>query len=210
MSSRQTTVFKPIEPEQVVALALEKKAQGWRFVECHANRPYKDQGVEVIWSFANDEQKLLECYEAFVPVDGTIKSLSQVYPCAFIFENEMHDLFGITVENLSIDYQGGFYRLHYEAPMLSRPGTRDGQSKPTGWADEVIDKAEEAQAPVKAAAARRAAGVKAAAPAHLAPEFQDSAAQASAPQQAPESQAPAPQQAPAAPADADAAEGQAD
>lgn len=35
---------------------------------------------------------------------------------AFIYENEMHDLFGIKFKNLELDYQGNFFRVAQKTP----------------------------------------------------------------------------------------------
>lgn len=118
----QSFTITPIQAADILRIARERKAAGRRFVECHANRPYKDDRLEVTWSFANDDDQTVEVCEAFIQKDEAVDSVSHLYPCAFPFENEMHDLYGVTVRDLLIDYQGGFYRLHFDAPMLARPG----------------------------------------------------------------------------------------
>lgn len=47
----------------------------------------------------------------------TVPSISLVYWNAFLYENEIHDLFGITVENMTVDYQGKLYRTSVPAPF---------------------------------------------------------------------------------------------
>ncbi len=41
-----------------------------------------------------------------LPKDGSLPSISGVYYCAFLPENEMRDLFGVQVKGLNIDYGG--------------------------------------------------------------------------------------------------------
>ena len=36
---------------------------------------------------------------------------------AFVFENETHDLFGVTIEGIAIDFGGSFYALAQKEPM---------------------------------------------------------------------------------------------
>ena len=50
-----------------------------------------------------------------------VPSLGELFPCAFMFENEMHDLFGIQVSGMTLDYRGGFYHLHIPQPMAAAP-----------------------------------------------------------------------------------------
>jgi ech hydrogenase subunit D len=46
-----------------------------------------------------------------------LPSISAICAPAFLYENEMHDLFGISISNISIDFKGKFYRLEKEAPF---------------------------------------------------------------------------------------------
>ena len=46
-----------------------------------------------------------------------VPSISAIYPCAFIYENEIHDLFGINVTGINVDYQGNLYRLRQKTPF---------------------------------------------------------------------------------------------
>jgi ech hydrogenase subunit D len=40
-----------------------------------------------------------------------------IYQNAFLYENEIHDLFGVVVTNISIDYHGTLYRTSIKAPF---------------------------------------------------------------------------------------------
>ena len=48
--------------------------------------------------------------------DDEIVSISDIYAPAYLYENEMHDLFGITVKMMSMDYPGNLYRIKHRAP----------------------------------------------------------------------------------------------
>ena len=53
-----------------------------------------------------------------VPLDKPeMQSISGIYTNAFTYENEIHDLFGIVVHNLNINYGGKFYRINVKAPF---------------------------------------------------------------------------------------------
>jgi hypothetical protein len=141
MATRQITTFIPIDSRDILGIASEKLAADWRFLEVHANRPYKNDKVEIMWSFIDDVTQKVESYEAFVDPGASVDSLSHLYPCAFMFENEMHDLYGIDVRNLSLDYQGSFYRLRIDSPMMDKdvdkpfrnaPATTGDDASPTG------------------------------------------------------------------------------
>jgi ech hydrogenase subunit D len=51
----------------------------------------------------------------------TLPSISRIYTSAFLYENEIHDLFGITVENIIIDYRGTLYQTSIPAPFALQP-----------------------------------------------------------------------------------------
>ncbi|MCR5675744.1 MAG: NADH-quinone oxidoreductase subunit C [Lachnospiraceae bacterium] len=46
-----------------------------------------------------------------------IASITSVYPCAFLYENEMHDLFGVTIRMINLDYRGNLYRTAVKTPF---------------------------------------------------------------------------------------------
>ena len=52
-----------------------------------------------------------------LPEDQEISSITSIFPCAFIYENEMHDLFGIQIKMINIDFEGKLYRTAIEAPF---------------------------------------------------------------------------------------------
>jgi ech hydrogenase subunit D len=41
--------------------------------------------------------------------DPRVPSIHSVYGCAFLYENEMHDLFGLIVEGMAVDFHGNLY-----------------------------------------------------------------------------------------------------
>ena len=49
-----------------------------------------------------------------------VPSITGVYPAAFVFENESHDLFGVSFEGISIDFGGEFYTVAVAYPMNPR------------------------------------------------------------------------------------------
>ena len=68
------------------------------------------------------------------PSGPSVPSVSELFPNAFMFENEMHDLFGVEVSGITLDYRGGFYHLHVPAPMAVEPQrpARKAPARPAG------------------------------------------------------------------------------
>ena len=44
-------------------------------------------------------------------------SIGLIYGNAFLYENEIHDLFGIKIEHMVIDYHGTLYQTRIPAPF---------------------------------------------------------------------------------------------
>ena len=108
------TTFIPLSVEDISALAAEKKAEGWRYVQMLAVNT--EEGIDLIYSFMKDE--LLENHEIKGIKRGTvIPSITDQFLEAFVFENETHDLFGVNIENIAIDFGGNFYAVAQKEPM---------------------------------------------------------------------------------------------
>ena len=45
-----------------------------------------------------------------------IPSISSYYPAVFPFENEAHDLFGLAITDMQIDFKGFFYQVSTAEP----------------------------------------------------------------------------------------------
>ncbi|MFH1037277.1 MAG: NADH-quinone oxidoreductase subunit C [PVC group bacterium] len=61
---------------------------------------------------------------------AVLPSLTGIYLCAFPYENELHDLFGITVTDLAVDYGGNFYRTASRPPMPPPAAVTDDKKPP--------------------------------------------------------------------------------
>ena len=176
MSEQQA--FTEIPLGELLGRAAQMKAQGWRFVQCHATRgaeieqaaqkapagwaaadaetasgaasadasaadaaaspedpttgssptagsepatPVMVPTFELTYSFSDDAARAMTHLRVVVTQGQSVPSVSSLFPVAFMFENEMHDLFGIAIEGISIDFKGGFYHLHYPTPMAQAP-----------------------------------------------------------------------------------------
>lgn len=146
MDAKTKGTFSRIELSQAMDVARAKHDAGWRFVEVHANRPYKDQGLEVVWTYVDETTQSFEAYETFVEPGTRIPSVSGLFPCAFMYENEMHDLYGLPVDGITLDYKGNWYGLTIETPMVDRDEDKPLRQGPTAGAgaSAVLSGAEEA------------------------------------------------------------------
>ena len=95
-------------------LALdERRAEGWRYVQTLA--VLTEEGIDLVYSFMKGGH--LANHVVPIARDAEVPSISDVFLAAFVFENEIHDLFGVAIKGIAIDFEGNFYQLANEAPM---------------------------------------------------------------------------------------------
>lgn len=91
-----------VEKEHLLPRVEELAAQGMRFITatCIDN----GERFDVYYHFDHN----LELTHLLVTIDRdeALPSITPVYFCAFVAENEMKDLFGLRVDGLNVDYQG--------------------------------------------------------------------------------------------------------
>jgi ech hydrogenase subunit D len=101
-----------IESAQLINEAAKLKKEGFRLVQICCSSL---ECLELTYSF--DKDYCLLNLRFRLPFDNArLCSISSIYENAFIYENELQDLFGIEVTGLSLDYQGKFYRTKIKWP----------------------------------------------------------------------------------------------
>ena len=103
----------PIEVGEVVAKAEQAKKDGYRLVQVGCTKIGDD--FEIIYVY--DKDFALRNYRITVKHDAVVPSISGPYFGAFAYENEIHDLYGITVSGMNIDFKGTFYRTSVKHPF---------------------------------------------------------------------------------------------
>lgn len=109
------TTFAVLRADELVELAEAKKNDGYRFVQMLCVNT--EEGIDALYSFMKGDQ--LENY-TIKGIDAATQSVPSVtgsFLAAFPFENEAHDLFGLNVTDIAIDFKGGFYKVAMDKPM---------------------------------------------------------------------------------------------
>ena len=93
--------------------AKEIKNDGYRVMQICATKIGEE--YEILYTFGRE----YEIRHVKVTIDpGThIPSVSDIFPAAYLYENEIHDLFGISIDGINHDYKGKLYRTAVEAPF---------------------------------------------------------------------------------------------
>ena len=97
--------------------------EGYRLVQIGCTRV--DGNFEINYSFDKDYR--FENLRVILQEGGTLPSISAVYFGDFIYENEIHDLYGVSVTGMNIDFKGTLYRTTIKYPF-STDTTKEGDS----------------------------------------------------------------------------------
>ena len=103
----------PITVGEVVTKAEQAKKDGNRLVQIGCTKI--EDNFEIIYVYDRDYK--LTNYRITVKQDDEIPSISSVYFGAFVYENEIHDLYGIHVKGINIDFKGTFYKTAIKHPF---------------------------------------------------------------------------------------------
>ena len=100
--------------------------EGYRLVQIGCTKA--GDLYEINYSFDKDYH--FENIRITITQDTEIPSISGMYWNSFIYENEMHDLFGIQVRGMNIDFKGTLIRTAVKFPFSQPPVTGTKGDKP--------------------------------------------------------------------------------
>lgn len=165
----QKAIYTTVGLDELLPHVQALKGVGARFVQMHAERCVDDGSYRLVYTFINvraaQEQIAQDGSYAIenLVVEGInqyqeIPSISSYYPAVFPFENEAHDLFGLAITDMQIDFKGFFYQVSTAEPMsVITPGVKAAREKAMKVRAAAEAKARKAAAE-KAATATAAAG----------------------------------------------------
>lgn len=104
--------IKEIVEKQLVEEVLKLKHKNYRLIQICATKI--EGGYEITYSFGREYEFV--CLRLAAAPGEEISSISDIYEPAFLYENEIHDLFGIEVKMMTLDYHGNLYRLKEKTP----------------------------------------------------------------------------------------------
>lgn len=124
----QKAIYTTVGIDELLSHVQALKGAGARFVQMHAERCVDDGSYRLVYTFINvraaQEQIAQDGSYAIenLVVEGIdqyqeIPSISSYYPAVFPFENEAHDLFGLAITDMQIDFKGYFYQVSTAEPM---------------------------------------------------------------------------------------------
>ncbi len=103
----------PVEKDALLGAVSDLFAQGYRRVQIGCTT--LENAYELNYSFDRDYH--FKNLRVTAKPEDEIQSISVIYPNAFLYENEIHDLFGLNIKNMNVDYKGTFYRTVIKTPF---------------------------------------------------------------------------------------------
>lgn len=165
----QKAIYTAVGIDELLPHVQALKGAGARFVQMHAERCVDDGSYRLVYTFIDvraAQERIAQdgsyAIENLV-VEGIdqcqeIPSISSYYPAVFPFENEAHDLFGLAITDMQLDFKGFFYQVSTAEPMsVITPEVKAAREKAMKVRAAAEAKARKAAAE-KAAAAAAAAG----------------------------------------------------
>lgn len=110
--------YELIDLSDLVKRAREFKSEGYRLVQL-LPKMQEDDRITLIYTFGKLNELINLKIVNVVKGLTKVPSITSIFVCAFVFENEAHDLFGVQITGNSLDFHGHFYNFAegVEAPM---------------------------------------------------------------------------------------------
>lgn len=110
---REEYTLETVDMPTLYKIMLEKQRTGYRLAQICATA---FEGYnELIYSVAIDYT--FENYKIIVPIDEEINTISDFFPSAMLYENEMKELFGVKIKSINPDYNNKLYRIAKKTPF---------------------------------------------------------------------------------------------
>ncbi|MCL1809159.1 MAG: NADH-quinone oxidoreductase subunit C [Clostridiales bacterium] len=118
--------FVPVTASELLGKVQDLKADGYRLGQACCTK--LQEGLEIMYSFDKDHELLN--LKLTVGEGQELESISNTIWHAFIYENEMHDLFGVKFNNSVLDYGGHFFKVAEPTPW--NPNNEERKAEQNG------------------------------------------------------------------------------
>ena len=108
----ESQIFQTITKENLVHAARQRKQGGWQLTQISATA--KDI-YDLLYTFERDYDMVNLRVE--LAQGDWIESVTSVYSYAYLYENEIHSLFGIDIRGMNVDFEDKLYRTGVKAPF---------------------------------------------------------------------------------------------
>lgn len=121
--------IKPITSSELLSETLRLKNKGYRLVaisctsienkadKASENDPASEGNPTMELSYSFDKDYDLLTLRILTDTEERISSISVIYPFAFLYENEIKELFGVRIKDISIDFNNTLYQITVKTPF---------------------------------------------------------------------------------------------
>lgn len=102
-----------VSKDELYKIMQEKFEDGYRLTQICSTA---FEGYNEV-TYSVNKGYLMENYKIELPIEEEVKSFSDIFPAANLYENEIKELWGVKVVGLALDYNNKFYRINEEAPF---------------------------------------------------------------------------------------------
>ena len=95
-----------ILPHELLNKAVGMKEKNLRLIAISCT---KKENLSITYSFDNNYN--MENLRLDIDFNTEIDSISGIFEYAYLYENEIKDLFKVKINDISIDFKGNFYRI---------------------------------------------------------------------------------------------------
>lgn len=110
MTGSQT--YEPVEKVNLFDVLWLYKQKGWRLAQISATTK---ESYDILYSIEKDYDMIHLRLD--LAQGESLDSITGIFPYAYLYENELKDLFGIDILGLSVDFEGNLYQFSTDAPF---------------------------------------------------------------------------------------------
>ena len=110
---RENYELKTLAPDQITIKAHSLRNKGARLSQICSVRT--KGGYDLLYSYVLGD--LFKNYKVSITEDAEIESITAIFPNAFLYENEMSELFGIKIKYIALDYKNNLYDIATKTPF---------------------------------------------------------------------------------------------
>jgi ech hydrogenase subunit D len=112
MIQEQTVDMVP--PDKLLERVQLLRQSGYRLVQIGATR--LPDLVELTYSF-DLNGRLTNLRVQLPALNARVPSISSIYGCVILYENEIHDLFNVQIQGMAVDFHGHLYKTSVKFPF---------------------------------------------------------------------------------------------
>ncbi len=110
-------IINTISSNELLTEVLHLKNDGYRLVAITCTCK---EGMELSYSF--DKNYELINLRINIGLEDEISSISFIYPFAFLYENEIKELFGVRIMDIAVDFNNSLYKIPVKTPFRKEEG----------------------------------------------------------------------------------------